>query len=328
MHLMKLAAVIPLLFALAGCDDNDSGSTITPPPPPDKIDDGNPGDGNVQGSICYSSGLCLPSAYVYQIPDSTKQYVYPDPRDFPNAAWRDQYARPQHVISLRGVDVNKAIAANFQLKDFIRYQGGAKTFDYAVLMRTLVNKVQAVRNALNKPILITSAYRTPGYNKTLNGAAKFSRHVYGDGVDIVSSHASAGTLKRLCDQQGAYYSYAYADGHAHCDWRHLQLDTSFYPGAEPPRLATLDTKDPYFLTGGTINMEVDQTGQYFQLSLIDFMPFDDHEGEHIFDWYIVTPSGETFRSANEKVVLKGHTGTYYIQLTMGESVHFEKTITW
>lgn len=326
MHLKKLAAVFPLLLALAGCEDN-SGNATKPNPPPKKVEDGLPKDGNVTGSVCYASGLCLPSKYISQITDSSEQYVYPDPQDFPNSDWRDQYSRPQHVISLHGADVNSAIAPNFALKDFIRYQGGAKTFDYAVLMRTLVNKVQAVRDQLNKPIIITSAYRTPGYNKTLNGAATYSRHVYGDGVDIVSSHASAGTLKRLCDQEGAYYSYAYADGHAHCDWRHLQLDTAFYPGAIHPRLSHLKA-DPYFITGGRIHLEVDDTGQYFQLSLIDFLPFDDHEGEHIYEWTIVTPQGETLRSSADKVILQGRKGTYSIQLIMGESVHFEKTLTW
>lgn len=47
-----------------------------------------------------------------------------------------------------------------------------------------MDKLQALRDALGKPMIVNSAYRTPVYNKTLPGSAKDSLHTKGMAFDI------------------------------------------------------------------------------------------------------------------------------------------------
>ena len=46
-----------------------------------------------------------------------------------------------------------------------------------------LDKLQALRDRLGKPLIITSAYRSPAHNKKVGGA-KNSRHMQGDAFDI------------------------------------------------------------------------------------------------------------------------------------------------
>jgi hypothetical protein len=46
-----------------------------------------------------------------------------------------------------------------------------------------MDKLQALRDALGKPLILTSAYRSPKHNKRVGGA-KNSRHMQGDAFDV------------------------------------------------------------------------------------------------------------------------------------------------
>jgi zinc D-Ala-D-Ala carboxypeptidase len=48
----------------------------------------------------------------------------------------------------------------------------------------LLDKLEALRSAIGRPLQINSGYRSPGYNSTLEGAASKSEHVQGRAVDI------------------------------------------------------------------------------------------------------------------------------------------------
>ena len=71
------------------------------------------------------------------------------------------------------------LSANFKVREF-----GCKDGSDKVLIDVdLVAKLQDLRTYLNKPITITSGYRTDSYNKQCGGAEN-SYHLKGQAVDI------------------------------------------------------------------------------------------------------------------------------------------------
>jgi uncharacterized protein YcbK (DUF882 family) len=71
---------------------------------------------------------------------------------------------------------------NFRPAEFAcRGEPGKGSIRVAV---SLLDKLQALRNAMGRPIVVTSGYRSAGYNATLPGAAPNSTHVQGVAADI------------------------------------------------------------------------------------------------------------------------------------------------
>ena len=76
-------------------------------------------------------------------------------------------------------DENKNITKNFKVKEFSCKDGS----DKIIIDLHLVDKLQFIRDYINKPIKIISGYRTEKYNEQVGGA-KESYHVKGRAVDI------------------------------------------------------------------------------------------------------------------------------------------------
>lgn len=76
-------------------------------------------------------------------------------------------------------DANVQIAKNFKVKEFACKDGSQVVFidDY------LITILDILRNKLEKPIIITSGYRTPERNAKCGGA-KYSYHMRGMAADI------------------------------------------------------------------------------------------------------------------------------------------------
>ena len=74
------------------------------------------------------------------------------------------------------------LSANFKVKEFACRDGA----DKVLIDVDLVAKLQDLRTYLNKPITITSGYRTDSYNKQCVGADN-SYHLKGQAVDIYCS---------------------------------------------------------------------------------------------------------------------------------------------
>jgi hypothetical protein len=148
-------------------------------------------------------------------------YNWPELNNSPDPI---QYAPPTHLIDLTVLDPDIKLALNFKLKELMQPEKGQwALFSPAALMR-----VQKVRESLGVPLYVNSAFRSPGYNAGIDGAAKYSRHQYGDAVDVSTKGATSLTqIKSACEAQGADFTKLY-DTHVHCDWRNLPLETTFW----------------------------------------------------------------------------------------------------
>lgn len=68
----------------------------------------------------------------------------------------------------------------------------------------LLDKLQALRSAMGRPMVVTSGYRSPGYNATLPGAAAKSTHVQGLAADI--------SMGNFLGDEAAFYRQAKREG--------------------------------------------------------------------------------------------------------------------
>ena len=86
-------------------------------------------------------------------------------------------------------DGNKKIGEYFKVKEFACKDGSPVVFidDY------LCNILDILRRKLEKPVIVTSGYRTPEWNKKCNGA-KYSYHMRGMAADIRVNGISAKEL--------------------------------------------------------------------------------------------------------------------------------------
>ena len=92
-------------------------------------------------------------------------------------------------------DGNVKLTKHFKVKEFACKDGSQVVFidDY------LYTILDILRNKLEKPVIITSGYRTPEWNKKCNGA-KYSYHMRGMAADIRVDGISAKELAKKLDE--------------------------------------------------------------------------------------------------------------------------------
>ena len=236
--------IIILLFISIGCakpesniidtsnkssDESGDNKDTTPPNEDENQEEETPDDPEeepINGNIVCFLGetsdhkTCMVTTDIKEILRK-KEYKYKKPSRFLNNP--DQYRKPYHLLDLDQIDPLLYVSKNFQIGEFlVRFKG-----QYGILAPILIEKLQLLRDALQAPIHINSGYRSPTYNKSVGGA-NYSRHMYGDAVDMWSSEQSLDALKEQCIDQGASFYQLYRT-HIHCDWRNHDLDPAFYP---------------------------------------------------------------------------------------------------
>ncbi len=77
-------------------------------------------------------------------------------------------------------DGEKNVSPNFKVKHFACKDKS----DVVLINPHLVELLEKIRSKFGKDIVVHSAYRTPSYNRSLSGAAKYSQHMYGNAADI------------------------------------------------------------------------------------------------------------------------------------------------
>lgn len=76
-------------------------------------------------------------------------------------------------------DGDKKLSENFRVREF-RCKDGSNTI---FVDSDLVELLQKIRDHFNRPVTITSAYRTVSHNKAVGGSPN-SQHLYGMAADI------------------------------------------------------------------------------------------------------------------------------------------------
>jgi hypothetical protein len=164
---------------------------------------------NVIGIAKYQTGLVIRMKT-----DSALTNSYPDPAGSGNAAY---YQRPVWFITINATVLNSYVAPNFKVSEFI-----TESITSALIDPLMVQHVQNARNRYGA-MTVNSGYRTPAHNAAIGGAT-YSRHMYGDAIDIAAS-----TLSQWQAQTNAFapenpsYVETYAEGgshHYHGDWRY------------------------------------------------------------------------------------------------------------
>lgn len=118
------------------------------------------------------------------------------------------------------------LSENFKLREF----ACADKSDEVLVSDELVDLLQKVREHFGRPVIITSAYRTPSYNKKIGGTSN-SRHITGEAADFVVSGVSSAKVGYYLEGLGVSGAGIYVSrGFVHADvrengkWRGLIFD--------------------------------------------------------------------------------------------------------
>lgn len=89
---------------------------------------------------------------------------------------------------------NHSASKNFKVREF-----KCKGTDDVLIDHELLTYLQTIRNHFGKPLVITSAYRTPSHNKTVGGTST-SQHLKGKACDFYISGVDEQEIYNYCDK--------------------------------------------------------------------------------------------------------------------------------
>ncbi len=281
---------------------------------------------------------CLPVQALHSLsPAEQKEFTYRDPKTdpgFPKGLSKNQYRPPVRFLDYAASGPKTYLAPNFQLTEFFfprNHVNGTHTFHrFGIITRAVVEIMQELRNRIGRPLSINSQYRSPGYNKYLEeyrgyDTATWSRHMYGDALDLQAPGVEPKTMATHCRDFGADYVSIYASGHVHCDWRNHPLDEAFYGvigGIQSFAIAEREEMNSAFLTELQSSAEIAVLsgevvgGGSIRLG-IRGAPKEDPE-ELLVEWKGRTPSGKTFESRSSEISMDlEENGRYELQAEVG-----------
>lgn len=90
------------------------------------------------------------------------------------------------------------LTKNFFISEFESSDGAKMPLDVAKNIQQLAINLQVLRDYLQKPIEITSGYRSPAHNAKIGGA-KSSQHMYGRAADIKVQNTSPLAVKKAIE---------------------------------------------------------------------------------------------------------------------------------
>lgn len=283
-------------------------------------------------TACYAgrpphSPQCYKIVAFDKLGDQAEKYNYPDPYNdssFPDGFDRQQYVPPVFFLNLENISVADFLSQNFQIREMIPSDKDRGTFGF--YSTQVMKMIQELRFDLNRPMKIHSGYRSPAHNGGLPGAAKWSRHTYGDAIDFTSDGYTLEQLAERCLQHGADFYQLYAT-HIHCDWRNEPMADSFFSPAAPRPAENKTTlrKKVNAAVSELVEVRVNET---IGSSLIEFRidaPQEDL-GELQIQWRIVTADKKIVESRMPHLQLERIPGLYQVAATVGGSLQIHRHI--
>ncbi|MFC1525247.1 D-Ala-D-Ala carboxypeptidase family metallohydrolase [Candidatus Latescibacterota bacterium] len=189
-QIRRSGLLLALLAAvtLVGCDlgwltasedsgSSDNGGSVEP-------SDVGPADPPYASSVVYPSGLRLSG--LVRDGETTDTYPSPGGSVFPFDSGKTKHYQAVgyfiDIPSLSPAQRQEKVAANFSLDEYVRLPEG--NGDRRVYVDSQISlHAQELRDAWGGGLNLASTYRSPEHNDAI-GAAVYSRHQYGDAVDI------------------------------------------------------------------------------------------------------------------------------------------------
>lgn len=94
----------------------------------------------------------------------------------------------QHI---KTVSKELLLSKNFKVKEFMQKDG----LEFIKIDQRIIDALQKIREHYNKPITITSGYRSVAYNKQIGGSTK-SQHILGKAVDFKVKDISIANVQK------------------------------------------------------------------------------------------------------------------------------------
>jgi hypothetical protein len=264
---------------------------------------------------------CFETTLSNQLVDPAGDYIYPDPEKFSNVAMRPQYIAPYAFLDLKNLDADTSLTTNFKMGEILIKENGR----YGLFSSAALTQLQLMRNDVARSIIINSGYRSPGHNKRIDGSATWSRHTYGDAVDIVISGMKIKDMPAYCKKFGANFTLTYA-AHIHCDWRKVQLDPAYYMSATKSLTPAFDITPAKMIAEQSRFVVADYNTQF---SVSAEVPLhEEEEGSPTHEWTVTLPSGEIQTEVSDTIMLPKQTGDFQIHLVVGGSIVLDEVVTW
>ena len=166
------------------------------------------GSGNKTDEVCYLGQNSDHKTCVTTKPINAAAEGYLDPYTHPNFMGTgnpDQYRIPQNAVILKEYSQSLKLAPNFIMSELMSIAKDS----FGIYAPAVVVILQKIRDTAQSAVRVNSSFRSPQYNGGVDGAAKWSRHQYGDAFDISSRTLSLNQLINLCKQLGATYTDKY-----------------------------------------------------------------------------------------------------------------------
>ena len=277
--------------------------------------------GDAASTVACFLSTCLQTEHILDAKINVRDYTYPDPANFPRQGQASQYRPPTWLVNLKDLDPKLRLSENFVLEDFMaNYKG-----QFALFSTFAATRVQLIRNKIKKPLYVTSGYRSPGYNSSINGASRWSRHTYGDAVDLWTQGVSLKKLQKLCRKQKASFTLLYKN-HVHCDWRFNKLDPAYY---KPEDMAKVQAQAVLFKSrlSAQTRMDIIQTSAetiVVEISFPEHLEIENPD-ELVVDWRIESSTDLKEITGSTRIVLPKKQKILSITAYVGNSFVVERS---